>query len=211
MTIEINLLPPEYRRKERMKLALPSDLPAGKVVGIALGAIFAVQVVVSAYAFYQAGRQTAVVGAIEKLKAENKDITRQKTEIEAMKTRIREIGSLSQRPFAWTRVINAISDSVTKGIWLRTLSVGEGPAPEAVGGFEGGDTGKVRYLRLEGSAIGQGDETANIGKFIQELKQNPVLSELLDDVRLSNINQKKIRDYDVYDFLLICVFKKAKP
>lgn len=209
MTVEINLLPPEYRKKERAKLALPSDLPAGKVVLLALGGIFAVQLLVSGYAFFQASRMTQVTAAIEKLKAENKEITAQKAEIEAMKDRAREVDRLSARPFYWSNLLGALTDSVSKGIWLTSLHIGEGPAPDAVGA-QGGGNATIRYLRIEGSAVGQGDETASIGKFIAELKENPLLDELFDDVRLSNIKQKKIREFDVYDFLLVCVFRKGK-
>jgi Tfp pilus assembly protein PilN len=209
--IEINLLPPEHRRKERMKLALPSDLPAGKIVLMALGGILAIQLVVSVFAFVQAGRLTRITREIEQLKTENKEITLQKAEIAAMKARAREVDSLSERKFYWSGLLNAVSDSISKGIWLSELYMAEGAAPDAVGAAtEGGDQSQVRYLRISGSAVGQGDETASIGKFITELKQNALLGELFDDVRLSNINQKKIQDFDVYDFLLVCVFKKGK-
>ncbi len=208
--IEVNLLPPEHRRKERTRLSLPTDLPAGKIVLAALGAIFAVQLLVSGYAFFQTSRLSQVSSEIEKLKTENKDITAQKNEIAAMKARAREVESLSVRPFFWSSMLNAVSDSVSKGIWLNSLTMAEGPAPEAVGASQGGEAATVRYLRIEGSAVGQGDETASIGRFITELKQNPLLAELFDDVRLSNINQKKIREFDVYDFMLVCVLKKGK-
>lgn len=211
MMIEINLLPSEHRKKEHTRLALPSDLPAGKIVLMALGGIFAVQLLVSGYAFFQTSRLSQVSIEIEKLKIENKEITEQKNEIVAMKVRAQEVDTLSVRPFFWSNLLSAISDSTLKGIWLNDLSIGEGPAPEAVGASQSGsDTATVRYLRIEGSAVGQGDETASIGRFITELKQNPQLAELFDDVRLSNINQRKIREFDVYDFMLVCVFKKGK-
>ncbi len=177
----------------------------------ALGGIFAVQLLVSGYAFFQTSRLSQVSAEIDKLKIENKEITAQKDEIAAMKARARDVDTLSVRPFFWSNLLSAVSDSVSKGIWLNDLSIGEGPAPEAVGASQGGgEPAAVRYLRIEGSAVGQGDETANIGKFITELKQNPELAELFEDIRLSNINQKKIREFDVYDFMLVCVFKKGK-
>lgn len=208
--IEINLLPPEHRRKERRKLALPSDLPAGKVVLVTLGALFALQLVASAYGFFQSARLKRVEAEIARLKTENADVTLQKAEIDAMKARIREVDLLSERKFAWTALLNAFSDAISKGIWLTSFYVADGEAPQSVGGeTDGANAERMRYLRIEGSAVGQGDETANIGKFIQSLKENAVISELIEDVRLININQKKIREFDVYDFLLVCIFKKA--
>ena len=71
-------------------------------------------------------------------------------------------------------------------------------------------TQKVWSLKLEGSAYAPGQETAFIGKFMQALKQDALFSELFDDIQLSNINQRKISNYDVYDFVLVCHFKKDK-
>ena len=65
-------------------------------------------------------------------------------------------------------------------------------------------------LRIEGSVIGQGQETAYVGKFIKSLKDNEFMSGVLGDVTLSGMNQKKIKDYDVYDFIVLCPVKKDR-
>ena len=58
--------------------------------------------------------------------------------------------------------------------------------------------------------MGKGEETAYTGKFIKELKANSLFNGLFNDIELSQINQKRIKDFDVYDFVILCTFKKGK-
>lgn len=198
--IEINLLPQELRKREAVKLALPGIPVKGALVGF-FSVFFAAQLLLSALAFYRRAEISHVRKAVEILKAENREITHQKSEITFARTRLQQVQSITERKFYWSLLLNALSDSVTKGIWLRQFSIME------TGGHPGAT---ARSLKLDGSVVGPGQETASIGKFIKELKDNPVLSELWGSVELATINQRKIRDYDVYDFTLACAFRKDK-
>lgn len=211
--IQINLLPEELRKKERIGLSLP-EVPIHKTLVIFFGVFFAVQVLLSVFALVQKGRVGYVKKEIASLKAQNKEIMLRKAETASTRARLKEITGLTERNFFWTRLLNDISDSVTKGIWLTSLSLEEIEAPQAQGSEQKPRRGETRVMqkiiRIDGSAVGQGQETAFIGKFIKELKENPSLDELFQDVKLSNINQKKIRDADVYDFSLACIFRTDK-
>jgi hypothetical protein len=112
--------------------------------------------------------------------------------------------------------MNALSDSMTKGVWLRGLSLSEmtvqaPPAPAVKGAPapKTGGTSKEWFLKIEGSTVAQGQETAYVGKFIKELKDNKTLSGVFEGIELSDMNQRKIREYEVYDFVLMCKFKKG--
>ena len=214
MMIQINLLPEELRKKERIRLSLP-EVPIRKVLIVFFSVLFAVQASLSVFALVQKGRIGQVQKEITALKAQNKEITFQKGETASARTKLREIQALTERDFFWTKVLNDLSDSVTKGIWLVHLSLEDIAAPPK--GDEAGQKPRrgearamIKTLRIDGSAVGQGQETAFIGKFIKELKENPSLSEIFQEVKLSNINQKKIRDADVYDFSLTCLFRTEK-
>ena len=207
MIIQTNLLPEELRKKERIKLSLP-EVPIRKALTVFFGTLFVIQVCLSAFAFYQKGRLNQVKHQALTFKAQNKNVTLHKAEIASAKARSNEITALVRREFFWTRLLNDLSDAVTKGVWLTGLAI-EDNEPPAGGGprarrVEGP---KFKVLRLDGSAVGQGQETATIGKFIKELKEHPFLSELFQDVKLQNINQKRLRETDVYDFTLVCLFK----
>lgn len=211
--IKINLLPPEQRRKER-KVVLP-DLPIGRILAGFFGVFLLAQFFFSGYAVYERLRVSGVSNEVARLTEETRPIAREKAEIAAANERLKEIDSLTARQFFWSNLLNAVSDSATKGIWLTSLSLETEniPVPRDPKSHSKASAPKPKvnyFLKLEGSVVGEGEETAYIGKFIKELKDNPYLSGLFNDVKLSTINQKKIRDVDVYDFALVCVFKPGK-
>lgn len=218
--IEINLLPQEYRKKEGPKISLPA-VAIGKTIVVAMGIFFVVQLGLAAFAVSQHVSLGATEREVERLTAENREIARHKDQIEFVRKRMLKIDQMTARPFYWAKLLNGLSDSVIKGVWLNEFSLievrlraeekAENDAPAE------GDKPKraarpkfSRQLNLAGSVVGQGDETAYIGKFIQELKENPELSQILDSIELSDIMQKRVQETDVYDFLIICGFKKEK-
>ena len=109
-----------------------------------------------------------------------------------------------------------------KGVWLNSLSVAEeaealhrvrrqakaGAKPAAKESAASGPPLKV--LKLNGSVVGKGDETENVGKFIKELKSNAILVDFFSDIELSDMTQRKIKEFDVYDFVISGVFKAEK-
>lgn len=222
--IEINLLPEELRKK-RKKASVAGELSPKKAALIGAVALLALQFLATAHAFYLKSQIGSVTGQIARLNEQNKQINVWKNELKVMDARIKESDTLTSRNFRWASLLNSISDSITRGVWLSSLSlrveernITPVEPPKAAPKVKGARAPKpprpvvekIVTLLLEGSAVGQGEETAIIGKFIKELKNNKLLSELFEDVRLSTINQRKIRDFDVYDFALSCQFKKGK-
>ena len=206
--IEINLLPEELRKKERVKLDLP-EIPVFKILSVMLVVVVSTQILLSAFAVYQTIEFIGLKKGVETLTKENRAISARKAETAAMGTQLREIQAMTERKFLWSVLLNDLSDSMTKGVWLRSLSVTTLAADET-GSRKKGNAPKGRVLNLEGSVIGSGQETAIIGKFIKQLKESPRFGELFEDIKLSAINQKKIKDFDVYDFVLVGIFKKEK-
>ncbi|HTL70430.1 MAG TPA: hypothetical protein VL404_03970 [Candidatus Eisenbacteria bacterium] len=207
--IEINLLPEELRRKDKFKIVLP-DLPIGKTIVALFAFFFIAQMGLLIFAFYERGRVIELKKEITVLTDETRDLARKKADIVAMRSRLKEIDALTSRDVYWSKLLNAVSDSMTKGTWLTGFSLletQESSGPPPAPGKPAPRGRRIRQIRLEGSVVGQGQETAFIGKFIKEIKSNAFLNALFDDVKLANITQKKIREFDVYDFVLICVFK----
>ncbi len=206
--IEINLLPEELRKREKVKLDLP-EIPVFKILSVILVVVVSAQILLSAFAVYQMTTFVGLKKKLETLTKENREISVRKAETVAMAVQLKEIQALTERKFLWSVLLNDLSDSMTKGVWLRSLSVTTFAADDT-GSRKKENTPKKRTLNLEGSVIGSGQETAIIGKFIKQLKESPRFGELFDDIKLSAINQKKIKDFDVYDFVLIGIFKKEK-
>ena len=255
--IEINLLPEELRKKEVPRLALPVGQII-KTVAIGFGVFLLAQLLFIGLVFYKQVELGLLDKQVADLRNDTAKIARMKSEITAVKLHLTQVQGLVERKFYWTQALNAISDSTTKGIWLRGFSLGQGEMPESKDksrdkekkekekrakekeakeakeeksskdknskedkekekGKEKSKEKAVssekesaprRHLRLEGSVVGSGEETALVGKFIKELKSNPGFSRVFERVELMNMTDRKIKDYDVYDFVLICVFEK---
>ncbi len=218
--IEINLLPEELKVSRKGRSFL-QRIPPRRALGLFLAFFFAAQVLLTVFSLLKQLELAQTKQELMRLKQEYHTVIQKKTETGQAMAKLKQVQGLTARKFTWSQLLNALSDSVTKGVWLRTLSVVETEPltpvrrlspPEAKGKKlkVPGDGEKLRSLKIEGSVVAKGQETAYIGKFIKELKTNALFIELFDDIDLSNINQKKIKDVDVYDFTLTCVFRKGK-
>lgn len=213
--IELNLLPEDRRKKDTVKFVMP-DIPIKRTLLWVFGVFCGIQVLMALIAVFFTFQMNAIRRESAALKVEYKDLLVKKDEIATMKLRFRELQQLTVAPLSWTQLLNALTDSTTKGIWFRSISIGEGDVVKAAPA--GGKAKKAaaapasvsaKHLKIDGSVVAPGQETAFIGKFIQELKNNPYLTTLFDSIDFSTMNQKKIREYDVFDFVLICAFKRT--
>lgn len=212
--IEINLLPTDLCKQPEAKepfLGLsPKKLAAYSIVGF-----IGLQILLTVFAVFKQWESHQMKSEIKKLTESHAQLVGIKAQSDAAKKTIKQVNTLTVRKFEWWQLLNALSDSVTKGVWLRSLSVEE-MDPSLVGASrkqvaQAGKTaadGRVRVLRIEGSVVARGEETAFTGRFIKELKENAVFSKLFDSIELSNMNQKKIKDVDVYDFTILCAFRR---
>ncbi len=213
--IEINLLPESLRRKETARIAMP-EIPIKKSLYLVGGAVAVIQILLTLFAFYVQLELISVHRKIAVIEARNKEVVRQKAETVGLTNRMKEIRSLTARKFYWTSLLNELSNSMTKGIWLRNLYVVEEEARAVPAKVEKDKKAVVKaperekYLVLEGTAIGAGQETAFIGKFLKELKDNSFFTQTFQEIKPSDINQKRIGEHEVYDFMIRCQFKKDK-
>lgn len=220
--IEINLLPDEMRKKEPVKLALP-EIPVKKTLFMALGAVFGLQVLLIVITLGLRLRVGWLEGQVAGLQSAGAKVTAHKTETAMLQDRLKQLRAATGRKFYWAKLLDALTASTTRGVWLRTLNVKTEEKTDTGGSNvatppkeEKGETKKTaktapaKLLVLEGSAIGAGQETAFIGKFLQSLKDNAVFREIFSDIQVSDIQQRRIEQVDAYDFLIVCKFKKEK-
>ena len=217
--IELNLLPEEFRRKEVSKLVMP-EIPIKKTLLIAVPAVIGIQILLSVVAFGVKMRAQGLKNEIVDTKQKTKTIVEHKSETAQLRTKLTQVEAQVKRPFYWSALLNALSDSMIKGVWLNTLSVAEEPesshrtrqTKETVKSSSKAPSSALmlKVLKLEGSVVGKGDETANVGKFIKELKSNVILADIFSEIELSDMTQRKIKEFDAYDFVISCVFKSEK-
>jgi hypothetical protein len=202
--IEINLLPEEMRQKDSVKFMLP-DLPIRRTLIQLAIVVGAAQLLLVLAALFVSMQGKAAARDVAALKVELKETITQKARTQFFKKRLGDVRAATTRTFNWASLLSELTKSVTKGVWLRSLSVA---APDTKPGAT--PTSSDRMLRLEGSVLAPGQEAAFVGKFIKELKANTLFTDLFSEIKLQSMNQKRIKENDVYDFVLICKFKDGK-
>ena len=240
--IEINLLPEEMRKREAVKIALP-DIPIKKTLLVSGAVLLSLQLLLMIGALYVRVDLSSLSRNVSALREQNREVLRQKADIQGMQMRMKEVHALATRRFAWASLLNAVSQSMTKGVWLTDVRIvdeevrptvappkaaAKGSKSQPAKGAENKENKEKdkkekdkekekpapvvheKVLILEGSAIGAGQETAYIGKFLKEIKSNAVFADLFSDIQASNINQKRFGEYEVYGFTVSCRFKKDK-
>ncbi len=201
--IEINLLPVEYRPKAAAKFVMP-QLPVKKTFILVAVIVFGAQLLVSLFAVYEVWDLAMVNSRVDQLSVDTGRIAQKKADSAAIGDRLRKLRVVTDKKYRWSELLNSLTRSTTKGIWLTGFSVVDIPTGDP-------KSARVsRVLKLDGSVVGQGEEAAFTGKYIKELKSDPVFADLFSGIELSNLVQKKIRDFDVYDFSIYCTFKPEK-
>lgn len=216
--IEINLLPQGLKRKKpTIKLDLAS-LPI-----LRIGIIFAVSLLVI-YILMILGTQVVKFNLVQ-LNNKWQSMSEQKKELDAIKKEIADldediqiISRLEIEKGVWSRRLNAISDSLTVGIWLRELLVQEVVSTEKVKTQDQQAEGATRerpkkrtkkYLNISGTALMVGtDGMANVGKLMNSLKSNKDFFENFQDMQLGSIQRRLIKGVEVMDFTIVCLFKE---
>ena len=150
-----------------------------------------------------------------------------------MVKKVNAINELMVKRFSWSRKLNALSDSMTQGIWLTDISydekVGEKivkrpAAPQMPAMAQMGrerrmpaesaaatatEKAVIRYLYVSGCASSPGEEgAAVVGKFIKSLKENPSFYSDMADIELGSIKSDKVEDQEVMRFKITCTFKE---
>jgi hypothetical protein len=58
--------------------------------------------------------------------------------------------------------------------------------------------------------VGDGREDGCIGPFVNALKDNQSFFSDFDEIELSKVERKKIKNTEIMDFVIICHFKKGR-
>ena len=226
--IEVNLLPEERRKKQERfkKIDLSGiDLKNIPIVKVAAG-VFAVLIIIQTLLFF-----IGLYGRVHFASLEKKyiDISPKKKEADALKfqidnitKKVKAIDELMVNRFSWARKLNALSESMTQGVWLTEIHYDEKiidrvvtpPAPQKIKGkaeeLVKPVTEKIaaKYLIMSGYALNtNGEGTALIGKFIKTLKANDNFYSDFSDIQLGSIKRDKMEDQEVMSFKITCLFK----
>ena len=120
--IEINLFPLEFRRKEAKAFKLP-ELPYLRIGAIIIAALVGVEALLFGGLLWTKAASRSLESEIrvlgpdfERIKALRLDKARKETNAAAL-------DKMMKRPFSWTLLMNAVSDSLVDTLWLTEISV----------------------------------------------------------------------------------------
>jgi hypothetical protein len=122
--ILINLLPSELRRHEAPKIVLP-EVPVKKTLMIAGAGVLALQLLLSAAALITLARHGIIKRETRTLYLQLDDLRRVKKQTSEAAKRISEIKMLTEKKFFWALVLDELTKTVTRGVWLRSLALEE--------------------------------------------------------------------------------------
>jgi len=224
--IEINLLPPESRKKEsRFKgIDLANlNLQNFSVTNILVGLIVtlaAIHVILFATGSYGKSRLDSSTKKYTKLLPQKKEYDSLKSQVDTITKKVAAIDELMVKRFSWARNLDALSDCMIPGIWLNSLSyeekmierkvTQEAPAGKGKREAAGPGTEKVlqRYLVLTGYASSMGEQgAAVIGKFIKSMKDSRNFYSNFSSIELGSIITERIENQEVMSFRVTCLFK----
>lgn len=237
--IEINLLPEEMRKKARKlkhaeapALGLSSfdikKLPYMNIAAVSVGALVALHIVLFSVGAYAKSRCASIARAYDKVSGQKKEYDQLKSQVDLINRKVRAIDDLMVKRFSWARKLNALSDSVTPGIWLSDLHYsekdGERAVPKPSNKIASSALQKkqvpakalpervrMKYLVISGYASSMGEEgTALVGRFIKSLKDNPQFYSDFSDIELGSIKSERLQDHEVMSFRITCLFNPGE-
>lgn len=226
--IEINLLPEEMRKApSRFKnIEMPAidirNIPLVKVAILFVGSVLLIQLIVFVIGALGKMNLDSIQKRYNSILPSKKKADTLKSQIDLINKKVLAIDGLMVNRFSWARELNALSDSMTPGIWLTSLSYDEkltlAPGTKGSGSKIKNETSKastekvlLKYLVISGCASSRGEEgTALVGKFIKSLKDNNEFYKYFRDIELGSIKTGKIEDQEVMSFKITCFFKETE-
>lgn len=201
--IEINLLPPELRKKKTLHVEV-EQIVSPKVLLTFLGCFVLAHTVILTASFISAKRLEIIKTNWNGLSPQRARITQLNTDYADIQQKVLLIEKLIGERILWTRKLNLLSELLVNGVWLNQLSIdtrieGKKEKPAYV------------CLTIRGSAASRAkNEPALIGKFMQNLKGSPEFAADFAEIELGPIRQRQITQTTIMDFVLTAQFTPEK-
>jgi len=226
--IEINLLPQEMRKKEPRFKSIDlgeidfKNLPLKNIAIVAAVVLIGLHLLLFVSGAYSKSKITDFTKKYSSIEAQNKDALSLKEQVDLIHRKVAAIDELMVKRFAWSKKLNDLSDSVTPGIWIASLEYNEKLSERSIQLIQKSTGGKdkapapkkstekmmLKNLIISGYASSMGEQgTSLIGKFIQNLKDNPGFYADFYEIELGSIRAEKIKDQEVMSFKLTCMFR----
>lgn len=193
--IEINLVPVEARKKSARANLFAVPLAIRTEVLLGAAGIFAVVVLGHIIVFGMMAVNTITLNG---QKAAWAKLQPQKSEIDAIITKTKDTAQqlttvkniVPSRSTGWARRLNVISDTLTKGMWLRRITLDN------------------NALTIEGSAVSKNqDEITFVSTFVANLKKDPAFAGDFSSIEVNSIQKTKRGTTEIADFIVSAKLK----
>lgn len=187
--IEINLLPPQSRRRKKGRGLIGGgfNIPREVIVGF-VGGLFVLLLLVSILL------QTTIFMKFAQrkaLKLEWEEILPSKARVDTVLSQLRNLQSKAKsienitgvEDIVWSAKLNDISDSVPRGVWIKSI------------------IGNEQRLVIEGSSVRKvKDEMINVHDFAANLKSQKNFLKNINNLEVGSIQRRSIKNIEVADF-----------
>jgi len=174
--------------------SLSINIPRETLTGIWAGVIallVLVHVILGILWLVGVGHLTVCKNQWQKLAPDKKILDAIYSESKDIKTKYSLISGLTiQKQVLWSPKFNAISDSLSRGLWLRQMILNKD------------------VLSMDGSVVSKSqNEIANVGLFIDALKQNEVFIKDFSSIEVNSIQRGRNNAVEVTDFTVMAKLK----
>ena len=184
--IEVNLIPPELRKKEqKFKIAVPKETLY--LVGGAIAVVLIlIHIILIGSLVVKKVKYSSLNKEWQKILPEKKRIDALKEDQKWISDKTKAVNRLTKEGrISWAKKLNMISDELPQGVWLRNVD------------FSGVD------LIVEGSSVStKGEEVVLIYKFTTALKNNSDFYSDFKDLEVGSITSRQIKSIEISDFIL---------
>lgn len=217
--IEINLIPPEMKKKElpfqaaRLSGLNLQNLPVFNIIVGLAAMVVAIQVLLFVVGIIGTTRLNALTAKYNALLPEKNIADTLKAKVDDINKRSAAIDELMARRFDWARKLNSLSDAMTQGIWLSEVSYDERPggrmraAPGRAGRAQRQAMTMPGMIVMTGYAASAGDQgTALVGRFIKSLRESDEFFSDFSGIELVSVKSDKVENQEVMSFRINCFF-----
>ncbi|MBN1869966.1 MAG: PilN domain-containing protein [Candidatus Omnitrophica bacterium] len=187
--ININLIPPHLRKKEKGRLLGKVSIPLEIIIGCGGGLLVLLGVVHVLLLFVNIGKlaqHKALQKQWENMRPGKENVDSVVNEMRKFQGKYKAIEDIGgENSLSWAQKLNILSDNLPRGVWLKKIDLSE-------------DT-----LFIEGSAISkETSEIISIHHFTANLKQDGSFMEHFTDLELGSIQRRKIKNVEIADFVI---------
>ena len=186
--ININLIPPHLRKKEKNKLLGKVNIPLEVIIGCGGGLLVLLGVIHVLLLFVNIAKlaqHKSLQSQWETMRPGKENVDSVVNEMRLFQGKYKAIQEISgDAGLSWAQTLNILSDNLPRGVWLKKISLND------------------EMLFIEGSAISkETTEIISINRFTSNLKADKNFREYFTDLELGSIQRRKIKSVEIADFV----------